>query len=304
MNKLKRMLALVLCAAALSSALVMPAAAAENGTDSDKSYLVLGADLSDSQRATVLDLLGVTDAANYKEDYNVYYTTHAEEHQYLDKYLSASVIGTNSLSSIKLTARDAGKGISISTKNISYCTVEMYQNALITAGVSDVELVVAGPSNISGTAALVSAMKAYEIMTGEKLSEDSVDAANNELVVTGEVGDELGDASKAAELIAAVKNEVLANGDKDLTDDEIGAAIDRICKEMGITLDPSTRQQIIDLIKKIGSTDFDVDALKEQAKGLFDKVEGVLNEISGGDTQGFFARLWDKIVSFFQSLFQ
>ena len=304
MNKLKRMLALVLCAAALSSALVMPAAAAENGTDSDKSYLVLGADLSDSQRATVLDLLGVADAANYKEDYNVYYTTTAEEHQYLDKYLSASVIGTNSLSSIKLTARDAGKGISISTKNISYCTVEMYQNALITAGVSDVELVVAGPSNISGTAALVSAMKAYEIMTGEKLSEDSVDAANNELVVTGEVGDELGDASKAAELIAAVKNEVLANGDKDLTDDEIGAAIDRICKEMGITLDPSTRQQIIDLIKKIGSTDFDVDALKEQAKGLFDKVEGVLNEISGGDPQGFFASLWDKIVSFFQSLFQ
>ena len=71
-----------------------------------------------------------------REDYNVYYTTNAEEHQYLDKYLSASVIGTNSLSSIKLTARDAGKGISISTKNISYCTVEMYQNALITAGVS------------------------------------------------------------------------------------------------------------------------------------------------------------------------
>ena len=302
MKKMKQLLALVLCAAALSSALVMPAAAAENGTDSDKPYLVLGADLSDSQRATVLDLLGVSDAANYKDDYNVYYTTNAEEHQYLDQYLSASVIGTKSLSSIKLTAREQGKGISISTKNISYCTVEMYQNALITAGVSDVELVVAGPSNISGTAALVSAMKAYEIMTGEKLSADSVDAANNELVVTGEVGDELGDASKAAELIAAVKNEVLANGDKDLTDDEIGAAIDRICKEMGITLDPSTRQQIIDLIKKIGATDFDVDALKEQAKGLFDKVEGVLNEISGGDTQGFFESLWNKIVSFFQNL--
>ena len=50
----------------------------------------------------MLDLLGVTDAANYKEDYNVYYTTNAEEHQYLDKYLSASVIGTNSLSSICL----------------------------------------------------------------------------------------------------------------------------------------------------------------------------------------------------------
>ena len=189
------------------------------------------------------------------------------------------------------------------THLISYCTVEMYQNALITAGVSDVNLVVAGPTNISGTAALVSAMKAYEIMTGETLSEQSVDAANNELVLTGEVGQEIGDSTKAAELIAALKNEVFANG-KDVTDQEIEDALDRICQEMGITLDDATRQEIIDLIKKIASTDFDVAALEQQAKELFNKVENVLNDLTGGDAQGFFARLWNQIVSFVQNLLQ
>lgn len=303
--RLKRMIALFLCAACLVTALGF-SASAEGETaqaDNSKPYLVLGADLNADQLATVLNLLGVEDPANYQQNYNVYYTTNEEEYQYFGDYLDASVIGSKAYSSILLTPREKGQGISITTHNISYCTVEMYQNALITAGVSDVNLVVAGPTNISGTAALVSAMKAYEIMTGETLSEQSVDAANNELVLTGEVGQEIGDSTKAAELIAALKNEVFANG-KDVTDQEIEDALDRICQEMGITLDDATRQEIIDLIKKIASTDFDVAALEQQAKELFNKVENVLNDLTGGDAQGFFARLWNQIVSFVQNLLQ
>lgn len=303
--RLKRMIAVLLCVASLVAALGF-SAGAEGETaqaDNSKPYLVLGADLDADQLATVLNLLGVEDAANYQQNYNVYYTTNEEEYQYFGDYLDASVIGSKAYSSILLTPREKGQGISITTHNISYCTVEMYQNALITAGVSDVNLVVAGPTNISGTAALVSAMKAYEIMTGETLSEQSVDAANNELVLTGEVGQEIGDSTKAAELIAALKNEVFANG-KDVTDQEIQNALDRICQEMGITLDDATRQEIIDLIKKIASTDFDVAALKQQAKELFNKVENVLNDLTGGDAQGFFTRLWNQIVSFLQNLLQ
>lgn len=303
--RLKRMIAVLLCVASLVAALGF-SAGAEGETaqaDNSKPYLVLGADLDADQLATVLNLLGVEDPANYQQNYNVYYTTNEEEYQYFGDYLDASVIGSKAYSSILLTPREKGQGISITTHNISYCTVEMYQNALITAGVSDVNLVVAGPTNISGTAALVSAMKAYEIMTGETLSEQSVDAANNELVLTGEVGQEIGDSTKAAELIAALKNEVFANG-KDVTDQEIQDALDRICQEMGITLDDATRQEIIDLIKKIASTDFDVAALEQQAKELFNKVENVLNDLTGGDAQGFFTRLWNQIVSFLQNLLQ
>ena len=303
--RLTQMIAVLLCVASLVAALGF-SAGAEGETaqaDNSKPYLVLGADLDADQLATVLNLLGVEDPANYQQNYNVYYTTNEEEYQYFGDYLDASVIGSKAYSSILLTPREKGQGISITTHNISYCTVEMYQNALITAGVSDVNLVVAGPTNISGTAALVSAMKAYEIMTGETLSEQSVDAANNELVLTGEVGQEIGDSTKAAELIAALKNEVFANG-KDVTDQEIQDALDRICQEMGITLDDATRQEIIDLIKKIASTDFDVAALEQQAKELFNKVENVLNDLTGGDAQGFFTRLWNQIVSFLQNLLQ
>ncbi len=295
----KRILSLVLCAATMVSVLMLPAGAEE--ADSSKPYLVLGEDLNADQLSTVLDLLGVKDPENYKQNYNVYYTTNAEEHEHFDNYLSQSVIGTKAYSSILLTPGEKGSGIHVTTRNISYCTVEMYQNALITAGVSDVDLVVAGPTNISGTAALVSAMKAYSIMTGEELDDTSVDAANNEIVVTGELGEELGDSDKAAELVAALKNELFADG-KNITEDDINEAIDKVCQELGITISDSLRQQIIDLMKKIANSNFDVSALKEQAKDLFNQISSLVNDVSGGDPQGFFTRIWNQIVAFIKSL--
>lgn len=99
---------------------------------SDKPYLALGADLNDSQRATILSIMGI-DAANLS-NYDVVYVTNAEEHQYLDSYISSSQIGTRSLSSVVIVQRDKGSGLNISTTNINYCTVGMYKNALTTAG--------------------------------------------------------------------------------------------------------------------------------------------------------------------------
>ncbi|MGX8773854.1 MAG: DUF1002 domain-containing protein, partial [Bacillota bacterium] len=49
----------------------------------------LGADLSESERNTVMDLLGVDDPDNY----NVIYVTNAEEHKYLDSYVDKNQIG-------------------------------------------------------------------------------------------------------------------------------------------------------------------------------------------------------------------
>ena len=151
----------------------------------DKPYLALGENLSSEQRAAVLGLMGL-DAASLG-DYNVVYITNAEEHQYLDAYLSSDKIGTRALSSVVIVKREEGSGLNISTKNINYCTIGMYKNALATAGLKDADVIVAGPSPISGTAALIGAMKAYAEMTGEPVDEDSLDAAMNEIVVTGEL---------------------------------------------------------------------------------------------------------------------
>ena len=149
----------------------------------DKPYLALGADLTAEQQATVLGLMGI-DPANV-DNYDVVYVTNDMEHQYLDSYLPSKTIGSKALSSVLIMKGKKGSGIQISTKNISYCTVGMYKNALATAGLEDAEIIVAGPFPISGTAALIGALQAYAEMTGEEVSEDGLDAAMNEIVVTG-----------------------------------------------------------------------------------------------------------------------
>ena len=146
-------------------------------------YISLGADLTSDEKAKVLALFGVDekDLDNYK----VVYVTNQEEHQYLDSYISSSQIGNQAWSSVLITEGKKGSGINVTTKNVIYCTTGMYANALATAGVEDVNVVVAGPFNVSGTAALVGALKAYSEMTGETVDEDVVDAAVDEMVTTG-----------------------------------------------------------------------------------------------------------------------
>ena len=68
----------------------------------------------------------------------------------------------------------------------------MYCNALVTAGLSDAKVTVVGPFDISGTSALVGAMKAYSVMTGEEISEKTMDTATDELVTTAEVAKNVG----------------------------------------------------------------------------------------------------------------
>ena len=173
-----------------------------------KSIIALGADLSAEQRATVLSLMDVTEAdlANYQ----VVTITNDMEHQYLDAYMDASVIGSKSLSSVKITPAESGHGVLVTTKNINYCTTGMYRNALLTAGVSDADILVVGPTEISGTAALIGAIKGYEAMSGESVSDTTLDTAMNELITTGEIAMQDADSQDIEELIAFVKAKVAA----------------------------------------------------------------------------------------------
>lgn len=186
-----------------TDALNEPGEVTEPITKEDKPYLALGANLSPDQQAAVLQLLGINPGE--LSEYDVIYITNEEEHEYLGEYVAASKIGTRALSSVLIVKREQGNGINITTKNISYCTIGMYKNALITAGITDADIIVAGPFPISGTAALVGAMKAYSDMTGTEVSERSMDTALNELVLTGDLAETVGDSQKAEELVAYLK---------------------------------------------------------------------------------------------------
>ena len=265
-------------------------------TKEDKPYLSLGANLSEEQKATVLELLGIDPAE--LDDYDVIYTTIDEEYHYLGSYLSSDTIGKRSLSSVLVVKREQGHGINITTKNISYCTIGMYKNALITAGVTDADIIVAGPFPISGTAALVGAMKAYSVMTGDEVSEESMDAALNELVLTGELADNLGDSRQVEEFIAYLKQQVVEQGLD--SEKEIQKAIEDACKKFKISLSHEDMQKINELLQKIGNLDLNLDSLMSQAKDLYDKLADM------GKSTGFFdkiAEFFNSIIEFFKNLF-
>lgn len=266
----------------------------------DKPYLALGADLSAQEQMTVLSLLGLDDIN--VDDYDIISITNADEHEYLDKYLDASIIGTRALSSVLVVGKEAGNGIRVTTKNISYCTEGMYRNALLTAGIEDADITVAGPFSISGTAALVGAIKAYETMTGEEVSDANLDAANDELVLTGKLVEEIGDSEKAEDLIALVKKEVAENN---LTSaEDIQNVIEQACEELDIHLSADNKQQIADLMKKIEGLDLDVDKLKDQAKDLYQKLEDLDFHVDKESVGNFFTRIIQAIVEFFRGLFK
>lgn len=293
MKKFKKIIISILTSIILISSITTTVYA-----DSEQ-FLVLGKDLSEKEEQTVLGLLGIDNIENY----NVSFTTNEEEYKYLGNYLSSSVIGSRALSSVLLTKREEGSGINIETFNITYCSKEMYQNALITAGIKDVDVKIAGPFKLSGTAALVSTIKSYEIMTGEKLDADAVDTANNEIVVTGKLGEEVGK-EDAANLIAALKQKVSEMDE--YSKEEIENALNDLTKELDISISDETKQSILDLMDKVSDINIDTEAIKQQAKDIYDNIKDYTQELeSSGIFQTIVASVknfLNAIIDFFKNL--
>ena len=310
---MKKLITLLFSAVLLLSMPVMAAEVDQSrivNIDASKSIIALGADLSAEQRATVLSLMDVTEAdlANYQ----VVTITNDMEHQYLDAYMDASVIGSKSLSSVKITPAESGHGVLVTTKNINYCTTGMYRNALLTAGVSDADILVVGPTEISGTAALIGAIKGYEAMSGESVSDTTLDTAMNELITTGEIAMQDADSQDIEELIAFVKAKVAAGGLD--SDDQIRSAIEEGEDKFGVTLTEDEINQIIVIMQKINQLGLDPNVLVSQAEDLYSKfgkdflknldTDAIAKEVAKSAASGFFAKIGDAIKGFFAGLFQ
>lgn len=273
--------------------------------DASMPIIALGADLSAEQRQTVLSLMGVTEAdlTNYK----VITITNDMEHQYLDAYMDATVIGTKSLSSVMITPKESGHGVLVTTQNINYCTTGMYRNALLTAGVTDADIMVVGPTELSGTAALIGAIKGYEAMSGETVSDETLDIAMDELITTGELAMQDANSEDIEALIAFVKAKVAAG---DLSSDaQIQEAIEEGEQKFGVDLSEDEVKQILDIMQKINALGLDPNMLVQQAEDLYSKFgTDFLQHIDGSEIAkeaagNIFSQIGNAIKSFFAGLF-
>ena len=280
----------------LSVSVFLPTGAKVANADVEvKPYIAFGASLKDNEKQKVMNLLEVS--SDELADYEVIEITNEEEHQHLDKYIDKSVIGTRALSSVKIEEADAGSGIHVTTKNINFCTEAMYVNALSTAGFTGAEVTVAGPFPLSGTAALVGAIKAYGTMQGEDVSEETFDAAVDELVTTGELVETLG-SDKAVQLIAVVKDEVVRGSLS--TEEDIMAAIDDGAAKVGAEISEEDKREIADLMKKIGGLDLDEGALEKAAESVYDTLKDAGIDLD--EAKGWFSRIISGIGDFFVNI--
>ena len=259
--------------------------------------LALGADLSADQRATVLSEMGITEAE--AASYETVTITNDMEHQYLDESLGSSVVGSHSLSSVHLIPQESGAGLTVETHNINYCTIAMYRNALLTAGVQDAKVIVAAPMPISGTAALIGAVKAYETYSGTTVSDEAINAATDELVLTGELSDEL-DSEQISDLIAYLKQQIAENGLDD--PGKLTELVNEASDKMDLKLTDEQVSRIVDLLLKLDNLDIDAGKLASQAKELYDKLDAMGIKLDSEKVGNFVTRMvasiWDLIQSF------
>jgi len=256
--------------------------------------ITLGENLTEEQKQLLLTEMKA------KEDAQIITVSNAEEHKYLGSYISKSLIGTRAISSSAITIGEEGTGLQVTTKNINWVTDDMYTNALITAGVKDAKIYITAPIVVSGTAALTGIIKAYEVSTDSAIPEDIKQAANEEMVETANLGEDIGK-EEATALMAKIKEQIAEQ--KPETTAEVQKIIENSANDLNITLSDAQLQSLLDFFNKLKELDIDWNQVGDQLNEAKDKLTGYLDSEEGqgflAKIKEFFASIVDAIKSFF-----
>lgn len=259
--------------------------------DNTQSRAVIGANLTAEQVAQVYSAFGVQQGTVPQ-----LLVTNAEERQYLEGYVDSSIIGSRSISCVYVELLGSGAGMNVTTSNITWCTPEMYIQALATAGITDARIIVAAPFEVSGTAALTGIYKAYEDMTGKKIDDIAKLVSTQELTITGELAQEIGSMDSTS-IVQDLK--LMLSETQNMTDDQIRQEIIQIAAQYNVSLTETQINQLISLCRSLEGLDAD------QLKSRVEEVQNTLNKVSTAKTQVVgFVQSVKKVVTSVQSFFE
>jgi uncharacterized protein YpuA (DUF1002 family) len=257
--------------------------------------ICLGQDLTATQKSEMLNLLGGrADTSNAR----IITVTNAEERKYLSGKIDERLIGTKAISSALIMRNDAGQGIQVNTYNINWVSPLMYANAAATAGVEDVQIEVAAPVEVSGTAALTGIIKAFESVSNRNLSEKAKETANQEVAETSKLSERIGP-DKAGRFVYEVKKQVL---EKKINDPaEIRNIIIKVSAEFNIQLSEGEIDRLVNLMQNINGLNISLTSLNTQ----LNRLQGGIQDINSKAEQSrgwlqkisdFIRRLWQSIM--------
>lgn len=280
---------------AATMVLMFPAFAAADVAEGDV-IITLGENLTEAQKQQVLNEM------NAPQNAQTITVSNAEEHKYLDGLIPKAQIGTKAISSSMITIGAKGSGLNVETHNITWVTKEMYTNALITAGVKDASIYITAPFPVSGTAALTGLMKAYEISSDKVIPDEVKKVANEEMVKTAQLGKSIGN-DQAVALLAKLKEEIAKNPPQ--TEADLRALIEKVAKNLGITLTPDEINSLISLFNKMKNLNIDWNQVNDQLSKAKEKLSTFLQSEEGKtfiqNIIDILKEIWNAIKSAFTS---
>ena len=169
---------------------------------------------------------------------------------------------------------------------------------MTTAGITDANVIITAPFSVSGTAALTGIYMAYESITGKKLDETAKQVGAEELAVSSELANEIGD-----EDTSAIVNDLKAILDqtRNMSDEELRSTIVSIASDYDQNLTEEQIQKLINLVRNLEK--LDTNALMERVNSVKDALHR-LSDVQN-TAQNFTEKLRSfisTIVEFFQGL--
>lgn len=271
-----------------------------------KPTFVYGESLDKSQIRKTKGLLNIEDDDNIKSVMVTYND--------LLKYIGGDDSNPGSMiSSVLVKKENKNKGIKVNIttpKNITLITEKQYENAAITAGVKGCTIMVAAVRPVTGESALTGVFKAFE-SNGEKLDNDRIKVAQEELEVVSDINKENKDKSdfnrdKLNDVIVVIKDNIaninINNNGQGPTLDEIKKIVNDAIKEnnLGNVITEYQKQELVNFFEKYSNVkSIDSKDIKDELSNISGKViEGAKDIYKKAEDAGII----DKIINFFSSI--
>ena len=256
--------------------------------------VTLGANLTDSQKQTVLKYFDVTE-----NEVVILEVNNEEERKYLEGVAPEAQLGTKTFSCSYVEPTSAGSGIKVKTVNITYVTSNMIASTLATCGITDANVIAMSPIPVSGTGALTGVMKAFEDATGEKLPEEKKEIASEELVVTGDIATEVG-ADKATGIVNDIKTEIIKENTKDTV--QIAETIVNVTNNYNVNLTDTQKKDLESLMKKIADQEYDYSQIKDTLENIGDTITENLEVAGESIDKGLWEDIKSTVSGWFESI--
>ena len=252
-----------------SACLVLSGTAVPTMADSMK-VVTLGADLSQDQKNTMMKYFNVDSS-----QVQILTVTNQDERDHLSAYVPIEQIGTRTVSCAYVKPTQSG-GIKVRTANLNWVTCNMIATSLSTSGVKNCEVVAACPFEVSGTGALTGIQMAYETATGEQLDSTKKELATEEMVVTGNLADEVGK-NDATTVMNKSKMQVIKDNVQNA--DEIYNIVVNVAQQNNVNLDSDQINKIVELLEQIAQQDYNYDDVKATLEQVDQNTSGDSGEL-------------------------